>query len=88
MQRIRTELTRIINGLRENPDKMIADYRETYPGITDAEARDLAASFIGLFEPHKKNRAQMQREYKKQLDTAAKKYPGSKRTKKRVLRDA
>ena len=75
MQRISKAITEIMNGIRANPEKLIKDYRKAYPGITDNEARELAAAFLGLFEPgadHKK----AQREYGKKLDRIAKKYPG------------
>lgn len=75
MKHISEIINEILNGIRENPDRLLQGYREAYPGITDGEARELAAAFIAIFDlgtDHEK----AQREYSKKLGRIAKKYPG------------
>ena len=81
MESIKATMQRMIDGIRANPDSLLPRTAEMYPGITEAEARELAAAFVGLLEPSIKNREPMLRDYKKQVEQMRKKYPRSKRDK-------
>ena len=63
----------LIQQVTANPARLAANYKETYPAITDAEAQQLATLFIGLWDGSGDRQGLMKRwkPYKAALQAAA-----------------
>lgn len=75
---VKADMRRLLQNMQAHPEYIIADLKQTYPGITDGEASALASLFTGLFDGSTNGKAWQQRaqKYSAAVEAMAKKYPG------------